>query len=50
MYPGTNWVSRDKKALTNTLLSGIQDKPVGTFDCGGGNAYFYYLAHRAQVE
>ena len=44
LYPGTNWVSRDKAQLTNALLTGTPDRPVRTLDCGCGNAYFSYEA------
>src|SRR5947209_6417328 len=46
MWPGTNWVSRDKSRLTRMLLSGTPDRPVRTLDCGCGNAYFAYEAYR----
>lgn len=46
MYPGTNWVSRDKSRLTRMLLSGTPDRPVRTLDCGCGNAYFSHQAVR----
>jgi SAM-dependent methyltransferase len=44
MWPGTNWVSRDKSRLVRMLLQGTPEKPVRTLDCGCGNAYF---AHEA---
>lgn len=44
LYPGTNWVSRDKAALTNCFLKGTPDRPVRTLDCGCGNAFFSYEA------
>ncbi len=44
MFPGTNWVSRDKSRLTRMLLKGTADRPVRTLDCGCGNAYFSYQA------
>jgi len=40
MFPGTNWVSRDKSRLTRMLLRGTPDHPVRTLDCGCGNAFF----------
>jgi SAM-dependent methyltransferase len=46
MYPGTNWISRDKADFTKTLLTGSRDKPLRTLDCGCGNAYFSYQAYR----
>jgi 2-polyprenyl-3-methyl-5-hydroxy-6-metoxy-1,4-benzoquinol methylase len=46
MYPGTNWVSRDKSRLTRMLLKGTPDRPVRTLDCGCGNAFFSYEAVR----
>lgn len=46
MYPGSNWASRDKAALTRTLLTGSKERPVRTLDCGCGNAYFSYQAYR----
>ncbi len=47
MWPGTNWVSRDKSRLVRMLLAGTPDRPVRTLDCGCGNAYF---AHRAALR
>jgi 2-polyprenyl-3-methyl-5-hydroxy-6-metoxy-1,4-benzoquinol methylase len=47
MWPGTNWVSRDKSRLVRMLLSGTPDRPVRTLDCGCGNAYF---AHQAVLR
>jgi SAM-dependent methyltransferase len=44
MFPGTNWVSRDKSRLTKLLLTGSPDRPVRTLDCGCGNAYFSHQA------
>jgi SAM-dependent methyltransferase len=44
MFPGTNWVSRDKAHLVKMLLTGTPDAPVRTLDCGCGNAYFAYQA------
>ncbi len=44
MFPGTNWVSRDKSRLVKMLLSGTPDRPVRTLDCGCGNAYFTHQA------
>ncbi len=44
MYPGTNWVSRDKSRLTRMLLKGTPTQPVRTLDCGCGNAYFSHQA------
>jgi 2-polyprenyl-3-methyl-5-hydroxy-6-metoxy-1,4-benzoquinol methylase len=46
MYPGTNWVSRDKALLTRTLLAGSEGRRIRTLDCGCGNAYFSYEAYR----
>jgi 2-polyprenyl-3-methyl-5-hydroxy-6-metoxy-1,4-benzoquinol methylase len=46
MFPGTNWASRDKSALVRTLLTGSDEKPLRTLDCGCGNAYFSYQAFR----
>lgn len=46
MFPGTNWVSRDKSYVTRMFLTGTPDKPVMTLDCGCGNAYFSYHAIR----
>jgi SAM-dependent methyltransferase len=40
MWPGTNWVSRDKSRLVRHLLTGSPGRPVRTLDCGCGNAYF----------
>lgn len=44
MFPGTNWVSRDKSHLVKTLLTATEDRPVRTLDCGCGNAYFTHQA------
>ena len=44
MFPGTNWVSRDKSRLVKMLLTGTPDRPVRTLDCGCGNAYFSHQA------
>jgi SAM-dependent methyltransferase len=44
MFPGTNWVSRDKARLCRMLLSGTPERPVRTLDCGCGNAYFTHQA------
>lgn len=44
MYPGTNWVSRDKSRLVKMLLTATRDRPVRTLDCGCGNAYFTHQA------
>lgn len=44
MFPGTNWVSRDKARVTRMFLTGTADQPVRTLDCGCGNAYFSYRA------
>jgi SAM-dependent methyltransferase len=44
MWPGTNWVSRDKSRVVHHLLRGKPDEPVRTLDCGCGNAYFAYQA------
>jgi len=44
MFPGTNWVSRDKSRVTRMLLKGTPDRPVRTLDCGCGNAYFSHQA------
>jgi SAM-dependent methyltransferase len=46
LWPGTNWVSRDKAKLTRMLLTGTPEKPVRTLDCGCGNAYFAHQAVR----
>ncbi len=46
MFPGTNWVSRDKSRLVKMLLTGTPDRPVRTLDCGCGNAYFSLQAVR----
>ncbi len=47
MWPGTNWVSRDKSQIVRLLLSGTAESPVRTLDCGCGNAYF---AHQAVLR
>ncbi|WZO99647.1 class I SAM-dependent methyltransferase [Isosphaeraceae bacterium EP7] len=46
MWPGTNWVSRDKSKVIHHLLVGSDDQPVRTLDCGCGNAYFAYEAFK----
>jgi SAM-dependent methyltransferase len=46
MFPGTNWVTRDKSRLVKMLLTGTPDRPVRTLDCGCGNAYFSLQAVR----
>jgi SAM-dependent methyltransferase len=40
MYPGTNWISRDKSKVVRMFLSGTPDRPIRTLDCGCGNAFF----------
>jgi SAM-dependent methyltransferase len=47
MYPGTNWVSRDKSRVVKMFLNGTAARPVRTLDCGCGNAYF---AHQAVLR
>ena len=44
MYPGTNWISRDKSKVVKMFLRGTGERPVRTLDCGCGNAYFAYQA------
>jgi SAM-dependent methyltransferase len=46
MYPGTNWISRDKSQVVRMFLSGSADRPIRTLDCGCGNAFFSYQAVR----
>jgi 2-polyprenyl-3-methyl-5-hydroxy-6-metoxy-1,4-benzoquinol methylase len=46
MWPGTNWVSRDKSRLINHLRVGKSGRLVRTLDCGCGNAYFSAEAFR----
>lgn len=46
LWPGTNWVSRDKSFLTRHFLSGTPERPVRTLDCGCGNAFFTWEAAR----
>src|SRR4051794_3463158 len=46
MFPGTNWVSRDKSRVVKMFLEGTADRPVRTLDCGCGNAYFSLEAVR----
>jgi len=46
MFPGTNWVSRDKARVAKMFLEGTEDRPVRTLDCGCGNAYFAHQAVR----
>ena len=47
MYPGTNWISRDKAKVVKMFLRGTHKRPVRTLDCGCGNAYF---AHQAVLR
>jgi SAM-dependent methyltransferase len=44
MYPGTNWVSREKARVVRMFLEGTPERPICTLDCGCGNAYFAYHA------
>ena len=44
MWPGTNWVSRDKAKVVKLFRSGTPDRPVRTLDCGCGNAFFTHQA------
>ena len=46
LWPGTNWVSRDKAPLARMFLTGTPDRPVRTLDCGCGNAFFTWEAVR----
>jgi SAM-dependent methyltransferase len=46
LFPGTNWVSRDKSKVVRMFLTGTDDRPVRTLDCGCGNAYFSHQAVR----
>jgi 2-polyprenyl-3-methyl-5-hydroxy-6-metoxy-1,4-benzoquinol methylase len=46
LFPGTNWVSRDKSSVVRQFLSGTAEQPLKTLDCGCGNAYFSYQAVR----
>ncbi|QEH33043.1 bifunctional 3-demethylubiquinone-9 3-methyltransferase/ 2-octaprenyl-6-hydroxy phenol methylase [Aquisphaera giovannonii] len=46
MFPGTNWVSRDKSRVARMFLQGTPERPVRTLDCGCGNAYFSIEAVR----
>ncbi|WP_165227175.1 class I SAM-dependent methyltransferase [Aquisphaera insulae] len=46
MFPGTNWVSRDKSRVARMFLEGTPNQPVRTLDCGCGNAYFSIEAVR----
>lgn len=50
MWPGTNWVSRDKAKLVNHFLAGTPERPVRTLDCGCGNAYFTFEAVRRGAD
>jgi SAM-dependent methyltransferase len=47
MFPGTNWISRDKSKVVRMFLRGTTDRPIRTLDCGCGNAYF---AHQAVLR
>jgi SAM-dependent methyltransferase len=44
MFPGTNWISRDKSQLVRMFLQGTPEQPIRTLDCGCGNAYFSHQA------
>jgi 2-polyprenyl-3-methyl-5-hydroxy-6-metoxy-1,4-benzoquinol methylase len=44
MFPGTNWVSREKAHVVRMFLQGTREQPIRTLDCGCGNAYFSYQA------
>ncbi|WP_169978815.1 class I SAM-dependent methyltransferase [Tautonia rosea] len=44
LWPGINWVSRDKAAVVSMLQRGTPEAPLRTLDCGCGNAFF---AHEA---
>jgi SAM-dependent methyltransferase len=44
MFPGTNWVSRDKSRVCRMFLPGTPESPSRTLDCGCGNAYFSHQA------
>ncbi len=46
MFPGTNWISREKSKVVRMFLHGTAARPVRTLDCGCGNAYFSYQAVR----
>ena len=46
LWPGINWVSRDKADVVAMLQRGTPDRPVRTLDCGCGNAYFAFEAVR----
>ncbi|HZW30426.1 MAG TPA: methyltransferase domain-containing protein [Isosphaeraceae bacterium] len=46
MYPGTNWISRDKSRVVGMFSQGSPERPIRTLDCGCGNAYFAYQAVR----
>jgi SAM-dependent methyltransferase len=47
MYPGTNWISRDKSHVVKMFLRGTPERPIRALDCGCGNAYF---AHEAVLR
>lgn len=40
LWPGFNWVSRDKAKLVNLLLAGDKSNPIRTLDIGCGNGFF----------
>lgn len=46
MWPGTNWVSRDKARIVRMFLCGTEEQPIRALDCGCGNAYFTWEAAR----
>jgi SAM-dependent methyltransferase len=50
MFPGTNWVSRDKSRVVRMFLTGTPDRPIRTLDCGCGNAYFSHQAIRRHAQ
>ena len=50
MYPGTNWISRDKSKVVRMFLTGTSERPIRTLDCGCGNAYFAHQAIRRHAR
>jgi 2-polyprenyl-3-methyl-5-hydroxy-6-metoxy-1,4-benzoquinol methylase len=46
MFPGTNWISREKSKVVRMFLRGPEGRPIRTLDCGCGNAYFSLHAVR----
>ena len=44
MWPGANWVSRERAVIVRSFRRGTQDHLLDTLDCGCGNGFFTYHA------